>query len=178
MLMRENSKAAFRADFALYGMAILAMIGFLALASPADRRLATLLFTLVGMLSWTAIEYLLHRFLLHGLEPFRSWHRDHHRRPRALICASTVMSASLITTLVFFPLLVFGDLWHACALTLGVLIGYLFYALTHHATHHWHARSAWLKRRQRWHLRHHHRHPDACYGVTSRFWDRVFRTLT
>ena len=87
----------------------------------------------------------------------------------------TVLSAALVVALVFLPVLAFGGIWNACALTLGVLIGYLLYAVTHHATHHWPAGSAWLKRRKRWHALHHH---DAGrlgrFGVTSAFWDHVF----
>jgi cyclopropane-fatty-acyl-phospholipid synthase len=67
-------------------------------------------------------------------------------------------------------------MWRACALTLGVLISYLGYAITHHAIHHWRIDNAWLKRRQRWHARHHHTTQTTGYGVTSAFWDQVSGT--
>jgi sterol desaturase/sphingolipid hydroxylase (fatty acid hydroxylase superfamily) len=63
----------------------------------------------------------------------------------------------------------------ACALALGLLIGYLAYAVTHHAIHHTQDGSDWLRRRRRWHARHHRSAGDGiCYGVTSGFWDRIF----
>ena len=134
---------------------------------------------LAGLVSWTAIEYALHRFVLHGMQPFARWHAEHHQRPRALICSPTIVSASLIVTLVFLPALLLGGLWRACALTLGVLAGYLAYAITHHATHHWRADNAWMKDRKRWHALHHRQadHPGH-YGVTSAFWDHVFGSAT
>jgi sterol desaturase/sphingolipid hydroxylase (fatty acid hydroxylase superfamily) len=173
----EHSKAAYRADFALYGAAVVALAAFLLLDSPRGQRLEITAYALAGLASWTAIEYALHRFVLHGIQPFRRWHAEHHERPTALICAPTIFSATLIATLVFLPALALGNLWRACALTLGVLSGYLAYAITHHATHHWRAESDWLKQRKRWHALHHRHHDEGrpgCYGVSSGFWDYVF----
>lgn len=147
----------------------------LTIGHGADR-LETGGFVLVGLLGWTAVEYALHRFVVHGLQPFQRWHAQHHQRPRALICAPTMLSATLIATLVFLPALVLGDLWRACALTLGLVTGYLGYAVTHHATHHWCADSVWLKQRKQWHAQHHHAMEPQCFGVTSGFWDHVFGT--
>lgn len=170
----EHSRAAYRADFALYGAAVVLLAAFLLVAGPRERRLEIAAFAWVGLVSWTAIEYALHRFVLHRLRPFSRWHAEHHQRPMALICAPTILSAALIATLVFLPALVLGNLWSACALTLGVLGGYLSFSITHHATHHWCADSAWLKQRKRWHALHHHAiGQSGCYGVTSAFWDHV-----
>jgi cyclopropane-fatty-acyl-phospholipid synthase len=170
----EHSRWAYRADFALYGTAVVLLAAFLLAAGPHELRLEIWALALLGLASWSAIEYALHRFVLHGLQPFQRWHAEHHERPTALICSPTLFSATLIATLVFLPALVLGNLWRACALTLGVLSGYLAYAITHHATHHWRADNAWLKQRKRWHALHHHRDGPRCYGVTSTFWDRVF----
>lgn len=168
----EHSKLAYRADFALYGTSVLALAAFLLTRAPP--QLALLGLVVAGLASWSAIEYALHRFVLHGLEPFRRWHVQHHERPAALICAPTLLSATLIGTLVFLPTVLLAGWWPAGALTLGVLIGYLGYAITHHALHHWHSDNAWLKRRKRWHAVHHHSGQAACYGVTSALWDHVF----
>ena len=128
-----------------------------------------------GLASWTLVEYAMHRYVLHGMQPFRRWHAAHHERPQALICTPTLLSGTLIIVLVFIPALTLGDVWGASALTLGILAGYLAYTVTHHATHHWHADLAWLNRRKRWHALHHHHvdHPE-CYGVTTTLWDYVF----
>lgn len=172
----EHSRRAYRTDFALYGAAVAALATVVFAMGPTASRLQTGCFALIGLLGWTAVEYALHRFVLHGLQPFRRWHAEHHQRPRALICAPTMLSATLIAALVFLPTLVLGDLWRACALTLGLVTGYLGYAVTHHATHHWRADCVWLKQRKQWHALHHHASQPECYGVTSGFWDHVFRT--
>jgi sterol desaturase/sphingolipid hydroxylase (fatty acid hydroxylase superfamily) len=173
-LALEHSKAAYRADFVLYGAAVTAFAAFVLMDGPRDQTPEILAYASAGLVGWTAIEYALHRFVLHRMLPFSRWHAEHHQRPRALICAPTILSAALIALLVFLPALALGDLWRACALTTGILAGYLAFSITHHATHHWRADSAWLKRRKRWHALHH----DAvgqpgCYGVTCTFWDHI-----
>jgi sterol desaturase/sphingolipid hydroxylase (fatty acid hydroxylase superfamily) len=170
----EHGRLAYLADFALYGSAVAVLAAFLLIAGPGEQRLEIVTLALVGLGSWTAIEYVLHRFVLHGLQPFRRWHGEHHSQPTALICTPTILSATLIVVLVFLPSLLLGDLWSACALTFGLLSGYLGYAITHHAIHHWHADNVWLKNRKRWHALHHHNEQPGCYGVTSAFWDHVF----
>jgi sterol desaturase/sphingolipid hydroxylase (fatty acid hydroxylase superfamily) len=179
MFTMEHGSAAYRADFAVYGAAVTGLAGLLLVAAPRAQRVELLCLAALGLASWTAIEYALHRFILHGLAPFDRWHHEHHRRPAALICSPTIFSASLIAVLVFLPMLALLGLWPACALTFGVLTGYLLYAITHHATHHWRGDSAWLKRRKRWHAFHHHGDGKlGGYGVTSAFWDHVFRSAS
>lgn len=172
----EHGRAAYLADFVLYGAAVVILAVLLLVSGPRDRWLELVAIVLAGLAGWTAIEYAMHRFVLHGLQPFRRWHAEHHERPSALICTPTILSATLVISLVFLPALMLAGWWPACALTLGVLAGYLAYSITHHATHHWHARNAWLVRRKRWHALHHHEEPPSRYGVTSAFWDHVFGT--
>lgn len=173
----EHGTAAYRADFALYGAAIVVLSSFLGIAVPPDLSLSIALHTLVGLGSWSAIEYAFHRFVLHGLPPFSRWHAEHHRRPQALICTPTLFSAALITLLVFLPATLLTGLWRAGGLTLGVLIGYFVYSVTHHAIHHWHARGTWLRQRKRWHALHHlHLASAGNYGVTNTFWDHLLGT--
>ncbi len=171
----EHSKAVYRADFALYGAAVLVLAAFLLVSGPRGRWLEIVVFAGLGLASWTLIEYALHRFVMHGLQPFSRWHAEHHQRPTALICTPTILSTALIATLVFLPALVLsGNLWRASALTLGVLVGYLSFSITHHAIHHWSADSAWLKQRKRWHVQHHTNGQSGCFGVTSTIWGHVF----
>ncbi|NMM80182.1 hypothetical protein B2J86_04415 [Acidovorax sp. SRB_14] len=173
----EHSKAAYLADFALYGAAVLALAVALGFFGPEGRGAELAATALLGLGAWTLVEYGLHRFVLHGLQPFRRWHALHHAHPAALICTPTLLSAALIALLVFLPALLLSDLWRACALTLGLLAGYLTYAVVHHALHHGMAPGRWLQRRRHWHALHHRAgDPGDCYGVTTALWDRVFGT--
>ncbi len=170
----EHSRTAYATDFALYGATVVGLPIFLMFAQPLHAWPELAALALLGLAAWTLIEYAMHRFILHGMPPFRGWHAQHHARPTARIASPTILSASLILGLVFLPALALLGVWRGSALTLGVLIGYFGYAVTHHATHHWNLDSAWLKRRKRAHALHHHRAAPGHYGVTSALWDRVF----
>ena len=177
LLKTEQGRAGYLADFAIYTVASATLAVLLAIVAPYQRRTELLALALLGLVAWTLVEYLLHRFLLHGVRTFQAWHAEHHRRPRALIGTPIVLSAALIAALVVVPALVPGDSWRACALTFGLLVGYLVYAIVHHATHHWRVDNAWLRAIKRHHALHHS--PVAApgrYGVTSALWDVILGT--
>jgi cyclopropane-fatty-acyl-phospholipid synthase len=177
LLTTEHGKAGHLADFIVYATACAVLALLLAIVAPYERRTELLALALLGLVAWTLVEYVLHRFVLHGIQPFQAWHAEHHRRPRALIGTPTILSVTLIAALVFLPALVLSDLWRASALTFGLLTGYLVYALVHHAAHHWRADTAWLRHIKRHHALHHSPVAAAArYGVTSALWDVVFRT--
>jgi cyclopropane-fatty-acyl-phospholipid synthase len=167
----EQTKTAYWADFAFYGAVIVGLAATLMVGTPQARWSEVACFAVAGLVGWTALEYVIHRFVFHGIQPFRRWHAEHHARPTAFICAPTILTASLLGGLLFLPAWVVGNVWSACALTLGVLSGYVAYAATHHAIHHWHAKSTWLRQRQRSHFIHHQAQQPCCFGVTSGIWD-------
>ena len=185
LLTREHSRTAYRIDVALYGLTVLALAAALVLVAPAHQGPSLAGWVLAGGLGWTLAEYLLHRLVLHGLLPFSRWHAEHHRRPTALISSPIVLSAALFAGGVAWPALWWLGAWPACALTLGLVGGYLVYGLLHHATHHPMpgalGRSRWLRQRRLWHALHHARSQPgqvggSHYGVSCGFWDRVFRS--
>jgi Fatty acid hydroxylase superfamily len=162
LLSFEHGRTAYRADFVVYATVVTGLSVLLLALSPSGRGVALLASLLAGLLAWSLIEYGLHRFVLHGLAPF---------------CTPTLLSGALVGLFVFLPAALLGDRWLACALTLGLLLGYLAYAVTHHAIHHWQNDSAWLRRRRLWHALHHRRGGGAsCFGVTGEFWDRRLGT--
>jgi cyclopropane-fatty-acyl-phospholipid synthase len=97
----EHSKTAYRVDVVLYSAAVVLLAAFLLVAGPRGQRLEIVVFVVIGLASWTLIEYVLHRFVMHGLQQFRRWHAEHHQRPTAPIFTPTILSATLITILLF-----------------------------------------------------------------------------
>jgi cyclopropane-fatty-acyl-phospholipid synthase len=143
------------------------------MAHPPAAWPLLLALTLAGAAAWTLVEYLMHRWLLHRLEPFRSWHGMHHQRPLALLGTPTAVSVTLILLLVYAPVRAVLGHADAAALTLGFIAGYFAYAVLHHAVHHWRAQWDWLRGLKRWHARHHHLDGTRCFGVSSAFWDKM-----
>jgi sterol desaturase/sphingolipid hydroxylase (fatty acid hydroxylase superfamily) len=172
----EHTKAFYYADFVAYIFVIVLVSGLLIGYAPRGAWLAIVMSVAGGLALWPLIEYALHRYVLHGLEPFRGWHMEHHNRPRAFIGTPTIFSAGLIFTLVFLPASASANVWVGTGLTLGVTIGYLAFSWTHHAVHYWRADTRWLRNRKRLHNIH-HRPGSACnYGVTTSFLDALFGT--
>jgi cyclopropane-fatty-acyl-phospholipid synthase len=172
----EQTKAVYWADFVFYAAMIAVLVAVLMTGIP-DSHWPTMAFLgIVGLIGWTGLEYGVHRFVLHGMQPFRRWHAAHHARPAALICSPTMLTAPIIGACLFLPAWAIGGLGSACAVTIGLLCGYLGYALTHHAIHHWHFDSVWLRRCKHWHFMHHGKRGACCYGVTSGIWDEACGT--
>jgi cyclopropane-fatty-acyl-phospholipid synthase len=170
----EHGRAAYFADFAFYGLWVAVLAALAARACPAGLAWQAAACGLAGLAGWTLVEYALHRYVLHGVQPFCRWHAMHHDRPRALIASPTLFTASLFGVLVFAPALWLTAPWQACAMMAGVLTGYLAYAALHHLAHHGHIDGVWMRRHQRWHALHHRRGSEACYGVSLPLWDHVF----
>jgi sterol desaturase/sphingolipid hydroxylase (fatty acid hydroxylase superfamily) len=129
----------------------------------------------LGLLLFSLVEYLFHRYVFHGpVALFARGHLTHHVQPLAY------------ESLPFFlpPLLVLGiarALAAVMPVTYALLVagatatGYACYGLAHTVIHHIRFRSS-LGRR--WAASHHvhHRHLEANYGVTTPLWDFVFGT--
>ncbi|MDR3370883.1 sterol desaturase family protein [Rhodoferax sp.] len=172
----EHTRLAYYADFAIYLLAVLLLPGLLWHYSPMAVRAYLPLAGLAGLLMWTLIEYAMHRFVFHGMEPFQSLHAEHHRRPLALIATPTLVSVTLIAVLVWLPATLTGGFWLGSGAALGVTLGYFIYGVIHHGVHHWRVKNAWMRHCKRQHAIHHH-NPRINYGVTMLWWDRTFGSI-
>ena len=116
-----------------------------------------------GGVSWTFAEYVVHRFVLHGL--VTTQHGLHHAKPDAAV------------------LIIFWQIWACFALIYfiaggaflaGGLIAYSWYLFVHHCAHDGPNRlpSPLLN-----HHRSHHQFATRNYGVSTTLWDHVFGTM-
>ena len=138
---------------------------------------------LSGIFFWSFFEYIMHRYIFHFIADSKNtqrliytMHGVHHEYPRdrerlfmppvpSIIVSSLLLLAthSLIGayTLAFFP---------------GFIFGYLVYGSMHYAIHAF-APPKFLKALWRNHHLHHYKTPDKGFGVSSVFWDIVFKTV-
>ncbi len=138
----------------------------------------------VGVLSWTLLEYLLHRFVFH-YHPKSEWgkrfhfilHGVHHDYPNDATRLVMPPGISIPLAIIFYGifLIVFGVRLTPPTFA-GMVFGYLCYDMLHYATHHFSMkRGIWLWLKQH-HMRHHYGDEHTGYGVSSPLWDYVFGT--
>ena len=138
-----------------------------------------------GLLLWTSIEYVMHRFVFHepsavrGLGSGGAAHSRHHQTPSEAEFILTPLSfSSPVAALVFGVLrLVMGSWERAAIMMAGVIAGYLWYEVLHLQIHTNPKAGAFLRRLRRYHYRHHFNHTDLGFGVTTPLWDVLLRTF-
>lgn len=130
----------------------------------------------VGLLSWSLLEYVGHRWLYHkGRTPAHAGHRIHHQSPEMLIAMPWFVVTALFMSLWYF-LSYRLQLPFVSGLLAGLLTGFVLYGLFHHVIHHhFHFRNPLYRKLKSQHVIH-HQFPDVNFGVTSHFWDHVFGT--
>lgn len=159
-------------------------IALLYLTGPGDKRYLPLLFS-IGLLLWTLIEYLFHRFVLHV--EFRSplvnkvanaSHLGHHKAPRDGSQILVHPSFGIVISAILFGLffVITGDPFRAAGLMTGIWAGFLYYEMVHYRVHMSLKSSPVLQQQRRAHFYHHFSDSSRCFGVTSPLWDYVFGT--
>ena len=149
-----------------------------------------------GLLLWTLVEYVIHRFLFHADEAVPDagaalvlhflLHGIHHKvpmdryrlvMPPALFAALAASVYALTTPLIAGALGVPRPMWNA--LYGAVIAGYVCYDMVHYGQHHAHlARASYLGQMKAYHMKHHFSGQQGVgFGITTKFWDRVFGTL-
>jgi sterol desaturase/sphingolipid hydroxylase (fatty acid hydroxylase superfamily) len=134
---------------------------------------------IAGFMSSGLVEYVLHRWVLHGPASMaKRGHAQHHAVPRALI--STPLFVVMTGALAIWGLLgLVLPAGVAALLVFGLYAGYNYFALVHHWQHHRGndvACLAYLRRLERLHDLHHHRQV-VNFGISTTIWDRLFGTF-
>lgn len=171
----EHDRIGYMLDCGFFATAVVVLSAALVYYQPPHSWRTTLAYLAFGFMSWTLIEYFLHRCIMHGLQPYKSWHEEHHRRPKALIVTPFAMSASTALAIVALALWLAPTIAAGLSYSLGMLVGYCLFTGTHHAVHHFRVRDPWFSWQKRRHAIH-HAYPECNYGVSSAFWDVIFGT--
>ena len=134
---------------------------------------------IAGFISSGLLEYVLHRWVLHGAPSMaKRGHAQHHAEPKALI--STPLFVIMTGALVIWGLLdLVLQAGAAALLVFGLYTRYNYFALVHHWQHHRGTDLvcvAYLRRLERLHHLHHHRQV-VNFGISTTIWDRLFGTF-
>lgn len=139
---------------------------------------------LAGFFTFTFVEYIIHRYLFHMDTSTRfkekvqyAFHGIHHEYPKDKdrLAMPPLLSFTLAT--IFFLLFQFLMGEYVYVFLPGFLIGYSSYLGVHFAVHAFQPPNNFLKVLWINHGIHHYKDHDRAFGVSSPFWDFVFRTL-
>ncbi len=167
--------------FAAIWAAVLPLVAFAGWGRVSFLTAAVL--AISGMLVWSVFEYIAHRYLFHwdpqwlpARQLVFAVHGNHHIQPmddlRNLMPPIVSLPVAALIWGLFYGLAGHAGTW----MFFGFLVGYVAYDLTHYACHQWKMRGRIGKIMKRHHMRHHFISEDGNFGVTTPFWDRVFRT--
>ncbi len=145
---------------------------------------ATLGLFVLGLLTFTFVEYLVHRYVYH-VSTHTEWrktfqykaHGVHHEFPKDKdrLAMPPLLSITVATILLLLFRLVMGDL--TFAFLPGFLVGYASYLAIHYIVHIYQPpknffRVLWIN-----HSIHHYKDGDSVFGVSSPLWDYIFGTI-
>ena len=141
-------------------------------------------FYIIGLLVWTAAEYILHRFVFHyvpnskwGLRMHFVFHGVHHDYPndtkRLVLPPAVSVPLAFLFYFLFSLFLGHAYLWSFFP---GFVTGYLFYDISHYAIHHFNFKSEFWKRLKKHHMLHHYSDSSKGYGVSSPLWDKILQS--
>ncbi|XP_057568211.1 fatty acid 2-hydroxylase isoform X1 [Hippopotamus amphibius kiboko] len=142
----------------------------------------------LGMLLWSLVEYLIHRFLFHMKPPSDSYylimlhfvlHGQHHKAPfdesRLVfppVPASLVIAFFYVFLRLILPEAVGGTVFA------GGLLGYVIYDMIHYYLHFGSPhKGSYLYNLKAHHVKHHFAHQRSGFGISTKFWDHFFHTL-
>ncbi|KAL9107773.1 MAG: hypothetical protein Q9227_007395 [Pyrenula ochraceoflavens] len=156
--------------------------------SGLESVLATMGYWIFGLCVWTFVEYGLHRCLFHvdkylpdnrvGITAHFLLHGIHHYLPMdryRLVMPPTLFFVLALPFWKVAQIILFHNWYAATAGYCGGIFGYICYDLTHYFLHHRNL-PLYYRELKKYHLQHHFADFENGFGVTSRFWDRVFGT--
>ena len=132
----------------------------------------------IGFVTYTFIEYIAHRFWMHGKEekhPGKSLerHMHHHRHPTELKITSAMRNRLLLGSILLIALSYWIDNYFT--LFAGFYSGFVYYCFMHVILH-----KPWAKKvfpaLQVSHIHHHCKYPNRCFSTCITWWDRLFNT--
>lgn len=166
--------------FTLYSSGLL----YWSLANTALGVGTTVGLFFTGLLSFTLVEYLAHRYIFHmgTYTTLRkklqyAFHGVHHDYPKDKdrLAMPPIMSLTIATALLFLFRLVMGDF--TFGFLPGFLMGYAGYLFVHYIVHAYQPPKNIFKKLWVHHGIHHYKNPERAFGVSSPLWDYIFRTM-
>ena len=130
------SKLTYYADFVVYPVVIVGLAAAGVARSTWQNRAEWLCAAMAGFVTWTLLEYILHRSVLHRKTYFAPMHAQHHTAPLAYLGTPFWISVFVLAGCFLVPVWLYAGFNVADGLTVGVMLGYWWYGVVHHVIHH------------------------------------------
>jgi 4-hydroxysphinganine ceramide fatty acyl 2-hydroxylase len=143
-----------------------------------------------GVLSWSFAEYMIHRLMFH-CEDFFYFprfskfyaihflvHGIHHAFPqdRLRLVFPPILGLPIMKAVIISPIRSVLPPYYSYPFLIGITIGYILYDMVHYFVHHSDPKDGYMKMIKAYHLQHHYKNGTLGFGVSSKFWDKVFNT--
>lgn len=138
----------------------------------------------VGMLVFSWVEYMVHRYLFHMKTYTRlrakiqyTLHGVHHEFPKDKdrLAMPPLLSMTISTTLLLILKVIMGDF--VFAFLPGFLVGYALYLFVHYLVHAYPPPKNFFKALWVNHSVHHYKDGEVVFGVSSPLWDYIYGTM-
>ena len=144
----------------------------------------------MGVMAWTLLEYLVHRYILHGRFPdghgflkhrthtfFDTMHADHHQRPWDGLYINGYLDSIPFAALFVVVSFLLTPFYKAPVLVAGLLQSYVLEEWIHYSVHFCRFKSRYFQYIRLHHWYHHSRRGSSLgFGLTSGLWDRISGT--
>lgn len=135
----------------------------------------------LGVATWSAAEYLIHKNLGHRFAKNRNFfakeHVRHHATTSYFAATEKKVAAAAITAAIVAPVAIgVAGAPVGAAFTIGLVTTYSAYELLHRLAHTHAPRTRYGRWLRRHHFHHHFHDPAANHGVTSPLWDHLLGT--
>lgn len=163
----------------LFLMLVVPLIIIAQSIKSTEPYLAYFLLLFSGWFTWTFMEYYDHCFRMHANGDTskingHERHIFHHHHPTEIKvtslqrCILFIGNAGLITLCILYK--------NWILLLTGFYTGFVTYTLMHWFLHR-RLSAKLFPELHRFHIHHHCKHPDKCFGVTVTWWDHLFDTI-
>ncbi len=131
-----------------------------------------------GWVVWTFTEYMSHRYLMHSATKEKSIidfnHAYHHQHPAHIKISRVQRYLLFIGCIIILVISVWMDNYFTLAA--GFLFGFPGYAFTHFLLHQ-KVTQKFLGKLVKYHIYHHCKYPDKCFGISVTWWDDLLGTI-
>uniref|UniRef100_A0A1B0BAP2 Fatty acid 2-hydroxylase n=1 Tax=Glossina palpalis gambiensis TaxID=67801 RepID=A0A1B0BAP2_9MUSC len=149
------------------------------------KILSLLFYFLLGIIFWTFLEYVLHRYLFHMSINKRSHpllcsfhfmiHGLHHKVPfDSMRLVFPPLPGAILAIIIYAPLSMIVP--QPRVILAGALFGYLCYDMMHYYLHYGDPSNRLLYHMKRYHYQHHFAHQNLGFGISTPLWDTIFNT--